>query len=98
MESNHFNKPVYTSKRTKKYCKHDYKHKEQQKDKHEDVKRGLQNYRRWGRKVRKSRLFVFDLFFLIMCFILCDYQAKASRYRKWLAQPQIKTKYYIHKN
>ena len=31
--------------------------KEQQKDKHEDDKKGLQNHRMWGSKVRKSRLF-----------------------------------------
>ena len=29
---------------------------EQQKDKHEDVKKGLKNYRMWGRKVRIYRL------------------------------------------
>ena len=36
-------KPVYRSKRKKKktYCKCDNKHKEQQKDKHEDVKKDL---------------------------------------------------------
>ena len=33
----------------------------------------------WGRKVRKSRFF-----FFIMCLSLCDYHAKASRYRKGL--------------
>ena len=33
----------------------------------------------WGRKVRKYR----NLFF-IRCLSLYDYQAKASRYRKWL--------------
>ena len=57
MESNHFNKPVYRSKRTKKYCKHDYKHKEQQKDKHEDVKKGPQKHYMYGIKVRKAGLF-----------------------------------------
>ena len=30
--------------------------KEQQKDKHEDVKKGHQNHKMWIRKVRKSRL------------------------------------------
>ena len=84
MESNHLNKPVYRSKRGKKkpYCKSDDKHKEQQEDKHEDVIKGLQNHRIWGRKVRKSKLFFF--FFLIMCLSLYDYEAKASRYRKGL--------------
>ena len=33
----------------------------------------------WGRKVRKSRLFIFR-----MSLSLCDYQAKTSRSRKWL--------------
>ena len=41
-------------------------------------KKGLQNHGMWGRKVRKPRLF------LIICFSLHDYQAKASRYRKGL--------------
>ena len=55
--SNHMNKPAYRSKRGKKYyCKSNDKHKEQQKDKNEDVKKGLQNHRMRGRKVRKSRL------------------------------------------
>ena len=41
MESNCLNKPVYRSKRKKKpIVKSDDKHKEQQKDKHEDVKKG----------------------------------------------------------
>ena len=55
MESNQLNKPVYRSKRkneqTKTYCKSDDKHKEQKMDKHEDVKKALQNHRMWGRKV-----------------------------------------------
>ena len=62
MESNHLNKPAYRSKRRKKkktYCKSNDKHKEEQKDKHEDVKKGLQKHRMWGRKARKSRLFFF---------------------------------------
>ena len=54
---------AYRSKRgknrQKNFCKSDDKHKEQQKDKHENVKKGLQNHRMWGRKVRKSRLFFF---------------------------------------
>ena len=55
MESDHLNKPSYISKSGKKknYCKSNDKQKEQQKDKHEDVKKGLQNRRMWGRKVRK---------------------------------------------
>ena len=59
LESNHFSKPIYRSKRKKKktFCKSDNKHKEQQKDKHEDIKKGCQNHKMWGRKVRKSRLF-----------------------------------------
>ena len=55
MESNQLNKLVYRYK--KNYCKSDYKHKEQQKDKHENVKKGPKNHKMWGRKVRKSRLF-----------------------------------------
>ena len=56
MESNHLYKPVYRSKRKKKksVCKSDDKHREQQKDKHENVKKGHQNHKMWGRKVRKS--------------------------------------------
>ena len=51
---------MYRSKRKKKtYCKSDDKHKEHQKDKHEDVKKELQNHKMWGRKVRKYRLFFF---------------------------------------
>ena len=42
LESNHFKKPVYRSKRKKKYCESDDKHKEQQKDKNENVKKGHQ--------------------------------------------------------
>ena len=38
----------------KTYCKRDNKYKEQQKDKHEDGKKGIQNNRMWRRKVRKS--------------------------------------------
>ena len=38
----------------------DNKCKEQQKDKHEEVKKGLQNHKIWGRKVRKSRLFLLE--------------------------------------
>ena len=47
----------------------------------EDIKKGRQNHRMWGRKVRKYRIF---FFFLIMCLSLYDYQAKTSRYRKGL--------------
>ena len=47
LESNHLNKPVYRTTRKKQmnkqtYCKTDDKHKEKLKDKHEDVKNGLQ--------------------------------------------------------
>ena len=66
------------------------------------LKKGLRNHRMWGSKVRKYRLF---FFFLIMCLSLYDYQAKASRYRKWFVyilkktgQPLIKNKHYINKN
>ena len=74
-------KPVYKSKNgggKGNYFKRDDKHKEQQKDKHQDVKKWLQNHRMWGRKVKKSRLSFF------ICLSLYDYQAKASRYRKGL--------------
>ena len=58
MGSNHLNKPVYRYKREKKtICKSDNKHKEQQKDKHEDVKIGHQNHKMWGRKIRRYRPF-----------------------------------------
>ena len=75
------------------------KHKEQQKGKHEDVKKGYQNDKMWGRKVRKSRLF----FFFGMCLSLYDYQTKANRYRKGLTHLKNrvntnKNKHYIHKN
>ena len=60
-----------------KYCKNYDKLKEQKKDKHEDVNKGLQNLRMWGKKVRRSRLFFFNL---IMCLSLYNYQAKASIY------------------
>ena len=86
---NHLNKPAYRSKsenkqtnktkQKKTYCNRDDKQKEKQKDKHEDVKKGLQNHRMWGRKLRKQ-----SIFFLIMCLSLYDYQGKASRYRKGL--------------
>ena len=45
MESNHLNKLAYRSKNgkgKKNYYKSNDKHKEQQKDKYEDVKKGLQ--------------------------------------------------------
>ena len=48
-------------KKRKTYCKSDEKHKEQQKDKHEDVKKGLQYHRMWGRKISKYRLLFFFL-------------------------------------
>ena len=49
-------------KEKRNYYNSNDKHKEQQKDKHEDVKKGIQNHRMWGRKIRKYRLFFF--FFL----------------------------------
>ena len=61
MESNYLNKLAYRSKREKKkkkaYCKSNDKRKEEQRGKHEDILKGLQNHKMWGRKVRKSRLF-----------------------------------------
>ena len=42
------------------YCKSDDKHKEQQKDKHEGIKKGVECHRMWGRKVRNSRLFFLE--------------------------------------
>ena len=64
MESNHLNKPVYRIKRgeNKTYSESDDKHKKQHKDKHEDVKKGHQNHRMWGKKVRKCRLFFYNVF------------------------------------
>ena len=49
MESNHLSKPVYRSKKEEKktICESNDKHKEQQKDKHEDVKQGHQNHKMW---------------------------------------------------
>ena len=69
----------------KTYCKSEDKHKEQQKEKHENVKK-----KNWKKKKdlkviesgeRKEENL--DAFF-IMCLSLYDYQAKASRYRKGL--------------
>ena len=40
LECNHINKPVYRTKRKKKNCKSDDKHKEQQQNKH-DVKKNI---------------------------------------------------------
>ena len=61
------------------YFKSDHKQMDQQKDKQEDVKNGLQNHKMWGGKVRKSRLFFFR-----MCLRLYDHHAKSSNYRKGL--------------
>ena len=58
MESNHFSNPVYRYIYKKTYCNRNDKQKEEQKDKHEDVKNGYQHHKMWGRKV-KSRLFFF---------------------------------------
>ena len=47
LESNHLNKPVYISKTNKqtknRICKSDAKHKEQQKNKHEDVEKDIRS-------------------------------------------------------
>ena len=52
-------KPVYSRSGEKKNChKNDDKHKEQQKDKDEDVKKEFQNHRMRGRNVRKSRFLI----------------------------------------
>ena len=58
LENNHLNKPENRSKRGKKqnYCKCHDKHKEQQKDKHEDVKKkkkGLQKSLNVGKQIKK---------------------------------------------
>ena len=63
MESNNINNPVYRFK--KKNCESDEsddKHKEQQKGKQEDGKKGHQNHKMWGKKVRKCRLFFSNVF------------------------------------
>ena len=56
MESNQLNKSVF---RKKLIYESDNKHKEQQKDKHEDVKKEHKSHKMWGMRVRKSRLFYF---------------------------------------
>ena len=58
MESNHFKKPIYISKRKKNYCKSNKKHREQQKDNHEFVKKGRQTYKMWRIEVRISKPFL----------------------------------------
>ena len=45
-------------KEKKTYCKSDKKHREQQKDKHEDVKKGPQTYKMWRSEVRLSKPFL----------------------------------------
>ena len=61
MESNHLNKPVYTDQKGKKKTIVKVMiNTEQQRYKHEDVKKGLQNHKMLGRKVRKSRLFFLE--------------------------------------
>ena len=75
-------------KKKKNYCKSNDKHKEQQKDKHEHVIKGLQNHKMWGRKVKTYRLF------LKMCLSLYEYQSKTCRCRKGL----IFLKYRENKN
>ena len=65
----------------KPICESNNKHKEQKKEKH-DVKRGHQNHKMWGRRLRKCRFFPFLSFRMHLS--LHDYQSKASRYRKEL--------------
>ena len=60
----------------KSICESNDKHKEQKKDKH-DVKRGHQNHKMWGRRLRKCRFFPFLSFRMHLS--LHDYQSKASR-------------------
>ena len=62
MESNHLNRPAYRSKGGGNYCKSDSKHKEQQKEKYEDVRKGLQDLRMWGESQKIETLF-FSFFF-----------------------------------
>ena len=56
MESNHLNSSIQI---LKKLFESDNKHKDQQKDKHEDVKVDIKNHKIWGRRVRKSRVFAY---------------------------------------
>ena len=59
MESNHLiSQQTDLKEGEKSYCKSDDKHK----DKHENVKKGFQNHRMWGRKVRKWRIFFNNVF------------------------------------
>ena len=63
LKRNHLNKPVYRSKGGKKKNQpilRDDKHKEQQKAKHEDVKKDSRIIKYWGSKVRKSRPFFLE--------------------------------------
>ena len=62
MESNHLNKPENRSKRGKKqnYCKCHDKHKEQQKDKHEDVKKKTSKSYNVGKESKKIQTFFFN--------------------------------------
>ena len=73
MESNHLNSSIQI---LKKLFESDNKHKDQQKDKHEDVKVDIKNHEIWGKRVRKSRVFAY------LCLSLHDYQFKVKRYRK----------------
>ena len=78
MESNHLSK--YTDRERKtSHCKSNDKHKEKQKDKNENVEKGLPNHKMWGGNVIK-----YKLFFLECVGAYESYQAKASRYKKWL--------------
>ena len=59
MESNHLKQ--YTKQKgveKRNYWKNDNKPKEQESDKHEDVIKGLQNHKMWGRTLKQSRFFL----------------------------------------
>ena len=78
MESNHLNKPVYRLKK-KTICENNDKHKEQEKNKHEDVKKDIKIIKR-----REEEQLNLDHFLFRICLSLYDYQAKARTYRKGL--------------
>ena len=72
LETNHLSQYIdLKGKKKKTICESNEKHKEQQKDKHEDVKKRHQNHKRWRRRVRKI--------WFVMYLSLYDYQAKARR-------------------
>ena len=58
LESSHLSQ--YTDLKGKKYCNNDDKHKELQMDKHEYIKKRLQNHKMWGRKLRISGHFFLE--------------------------------------